>query len=302
MRVLFAALAIALAAPALAQAPRDPIVRENATQKLSDHVWAISDESTPMVPNVGFVVGSKAVLVVDTGMGVRNGEIVLKETRKVAPGKQIYIVSTHFHPEHDLGAPAFPADAKMIRSKDQEAEIAESGLQMANLFSQRSAFVADLLKGAQFRKADISFDTEHRLDLGGVTVRIMAMGANHTRGDTVAWVEPDKVLFTGDVAMIPLPAFGSPRSRVSHWLGSLDRLEALKPARVVASHGPFTDVSAIRNYRTYLVAVRDRTAALKREGKSVDEAVATVTAELAARYPDKGRVTGAVRAAYAEAS
>jgi glyoxylase-like metal-dependent hydrolase (beta-lactamase superfamily II) len=302
MRALFAALVVALAVPAAAQAPRDPMVRENATQKLSDHVWAISDENTPMVPNVGFIVGAKGVLVVDTGMGARNGEIVLREARKVAPGRQIYLVTTHFHPEHDLGAGAFPADTRMIRSRDQEAEIAESGLQMANLFSQRSAFIADLLKGAQFRKADITFDTEHRLDLGGVTVRIMAMGANHTWGDTAAWVEPDRVLFTGDVAMVPLPVFGSPRSRLSHWLASLDKLEALKPTRVVASHGPFTDVSAIRNYRTYLTTVRDRTAAVKKQGKSVDEAVATVTTELASRYPDKGRVTSAVRAAYAEAS
>jgi glyoxylase-like metal-dependent hydrolase (beta-lactamase superfamily II) len=190
----------------------------------------------------------------------------------------------------------------MIRSRDQETEITEAGLQTAQAFSQRSPLVAELLKGVQFRKADITFDKEYRLDLGGVTARILAVGPNHTRGDTVVFVEPDRVLFSGDVAMVPQPAFASQLSRVSHWLASLDLLEALKPTRVVASHGPFTDVSAIQNYRTYLIAVRDRTAALKREGKTLDEAVATVTGELAARYPDRGRLTGAVRAAYAEAS
>ena len=45
----------------------------------------------------------------------------------------------------------------------------------------------------------------------------------------------------------------------------------------------------------------DRVAAEKRAGRSADEAVEAVTAVLASRYPDRGRLTGAVRSAYAEA-
>jgi len=301
MRSLVIALALALAVPAAAQQPADPLIRENTTQKISDHVYVIPDNSVPLVPNVGIVVGAKATLVIDTGLGARNGQTVLKEVAKVSKNKELYLVTTHFHPEHDLGAQPFPPETKMIRSKDQQADIAEFGLQMAKMFSERSPLTAELLKGAEFRKADISFDKEHDLDLGGVTVRIVAMGPNHTRGDTAVLVSPDGVLFSGDVAMIPLPAFASPYSRISQWLISLDQFEAMKPVRIVPSHGPITDTTAIAAYRSYLKTVRDRTTALKKQGQSLDQAVATVTSELAAQYPDKGRVTGAVRAAYAEA-
>lgn len=300
-----ALLALILAAPALPQAaprpPRDPLVRAGATQALSEHVFVIPDESTPLVPNVGIVVGREAALVIDTGLGERNGRTVLAEARRVAPGRRLYLASTHFHPEHDLGAQAFPREARMIRSADQERDIAESGLQLAQVFASRSPVNAELLKGAAFRPADIRFDREHRLDLGGASVRILAMGPNHTRGDTAFFVEPDGVLFSGDVVMRGLPAFSSPASSLGHWLESLDRLEALGPRLIVPSHGPTGDAGLIGRYRTYLTAIRDRAADLKRQGRTVDEAIPAVTAALGGDTPDAGRIAGAVRAAYAEA-
>ena len=289
---------------ALAQrpAPRDPMVQANATRKLTAHVYAIEDkDTTPGVPNIGFVVGTRAALVVDTGMGDRNGRIVLAEVEKIAAGKPLYLVTTHVHPEHDLGAGAFPASTKMIRSQDQLKDIDEFGYQLAEAFSKRSAVNAELLKDAKFRKADITFDKEYTLDLGGVTARILAMGANHTRGDTVIFVPQDGVLFSGDIAMKGMPSFASPYSTVSHWLVSLDALDALKTKIVVPSHGPIGDASYIAGYRVYLTTIRDRAATLKKEGKSQDEAVKTITAELQGRYPDVGRMAGAVKAAYAEA-
>jgi glyoxylase-like metal-dependent hydrolase (beta-lactamase superfamily II) len=123
MRPATLVLAALMATPALAQQPATPpaaLVREGVTEKLTDHVWAIPDGSASLVPNVGIIVGSNSVLVVDTGMGARNAETVLKEVAKVGAGKPIYIVTTHVHPEHDMGAHAFPAGSKLIRSEDQK--------------------------------------------------------------------------------------------------------------------------------------------------------------------------------------
>ncbi len=287
---------------ATAQVPRDPMVQANATRQLSPHVYAIEDKgTTPGVPNIGFVVGTKGALVIDTGMGERNGRTVLAEVEKIAPGRQLYLVTTHVHPEHDLGAEAFPATTKMIRSEDQIKDIDEFGYQLADVFSKRAAVNAELLKDAKFRKADITFDKEYVLDLGGVKARIVAMGANHTRGDTAVFVALEGVLFTGDIAMKGMPSFASPYSTVSHWLVSLDELDALKPKVVVPSHGPIGDASYISGYRTYLMEIRDRVTVLKHEGKSQDEVVKAVTTEMQPKYPDAGRLGGAIRAAYAEA-
>jgi glyoxylase-like metal-dependent hydrolase (beta-lactamase superfamily II) len=281
-------------------APRAPMVREGATTKIADHIFVIPDDSVPGVPNVGIIVGKRATLVIDTGLGKANGLTVLHETQKVSGKTRLYLVTTHVHPEHDLGADAFPAATKMIRSRDEVSEIAEFGQQTADAFRKRSAVMKDLLEGAQFRKADITFEKEYALDLGGVHVRIIAVGPNHTPGDTVIFVVEDKVLFSGDVAMKGLPAFASPKSSLTHWLLSLDRLDAFKPRIIVPSHGPMGDAQFIRDYREYLTVVRDRTVALKAEGKTVEQTTELLTAELKQKYPETGRAVGAIRTAYAE--
>ena len=88
------------------------------------------------------------------------------------------------------------------------------------------------------------------------------------------------------------------------WLAVLDELAALKPAHVVPSHGKLGDATLIARDRAFIVAVQSRVGALKKEGKSVEDAVAAVIAEIAPQYPEFGNVTNAgamARAAYAEA-
>jgi glyoxylase-like metal-dependent hydrolase (beta-lactamase superfamily II) len=253
LQVLSVALALIIGVHLLAQqAPRpDPIVREGTTQKVSEHVYVIPDNNVPLVPNVGIIVGDRAVLVVDTGMGTRNGATVLREAQKVAGPKEMYLATTHVHPEHDLGATAFPPTTKMIRAETQVQEITDDGMKTTDLFRSMSPLNAELLRDAQFRKADITFKDSYDLDLGGVRVRLMAMGFNHTKGDTAFWVQPDAVLFAGDIVMMRLPNVNGPASRVQQWLSSLDKLEALKPKLIVPSHGPNGDVAMIAAYRAY---------------------------------------------------
>jgi len=299
--VVLAAASLALAGPVLAQAP-DPMVRTEGLKQVSPHVHVIPDNSVPMVPNVGLVVGERGILVIDTGMGPRNGVAVAQVAQKLGGSRALYLVTTHFHPEHDLGASAFPASTTLIRSADQIKDIEEFGLQLAKVFASRSQFIADLLKDADFRKADVTFEKDYMLDLGGgVRAQIIAMGPNHTRGDTAVWVESDRVLFSGDVVMQRQPAFASPYSRIGQWLTSLDRLDAFKPSLVVPSHGPTGDAAFIANYRAYLIEVRDRTTTEKKAGKTAEQATEAVSAAMTDRYPDQGRLTAAIRAAGAEA-
>ena len=302
-RITISALAlVATAPPLVAQTPPAPVVKVEGLRQISAHVHIIPDNSVPMVPNVGYIVGDRAALVIDTGLGPRNGAAVYEVAKKLAGTKALYLVTTHVHPEHDLGAQAFPDTTMLIRSTDQVKDIAESGLRLAKVFAGRSAIHAELLKDADFRKADITFERDYDLDLGGVQVKLTAMGPNHTVGDTIIWIESERVLFTGDLAMRAQPAFASPHSNLRRWLANLDRLEALKPAIIVPSHGPTGDGTGfITGYHAYLTEVRDRTAVEKRAGRSVDQVVETVTAAFGDRAPDKARLAGAIKAAYAEA-
>jgi glyoxylase-like metal-dependent hydrolase (beta-lactamase superfamily II) len=282
-----------------------PVVKEGTTVKLSPHVYVIPDENARGVPNVGIVVGSRATLVIDPGMGLRSGQAVLREVAKVSKGAELYLVNTHFHPEHTTGEAAFPASAKIIRAAAQQQDIDEMGMKWVREFASRSADLTELLKSfTAFRAPSETFEREKTLDLGGVRVRLMRLGPGHTRGDTAIFVEGDNVLFSGDLAMNKVfPALNSPQSRTDTWIASLDALQALKPAHVVGAHYGMGDASLLTAYHGFFTALRARAAQLKREGKSSDETAVTLRTEFAAKYADWGeplRVHQAATAAYAE--
>jgi glyoxylase-like metal-dependent hydrolase (beta-lactamase superfamily II) len=297
----FCALLLTLPFLAVAQ----PLVKEGKTEKISAHVHVIPDELVPMVPNVGIVVGTKATLVVDPGMGRRNGETVLREARKLSRNTEFYIVNTHFHPEHATGDAGFPPEAKVVRAAAQQQELEEMGMQMVQKFAGMSAVAAELLQGVTgFRKPAEVFDKEKTIDLGGVRVRLLRLGPGHTRGDTVFFVEPDRILFSGDLAMSRIfPSFATPQSRAGSWIESLDVMERLGAMRLVPAHGPLADASIIGQYRAYFAALQSRVAELKRSGKSADETAEAVRGEFPAKYPDWRqplRVVAAANAIYAE--
>jgi glyoxylase-like metal-dependent hydrolase (beta-lactamase superfamily II) len=282
--------------------PPLPLIRENATVKISDHVYVIPDFNVGAVPNVGIIVGSKATLVIDTGLGPRNGQTVLREVEKISKNPTLYVMATHFHAEHILGESVFPATAKVIRARAEQKDIDEFGVQPN--FAARSAAMAELVKDAQFRRADEIFDSEKVLDLGGVRARLLWYGGTHTNGDTLVYIEGDNVLFAGDVIMNRrFLGFNSAGSSVRAWISSLDKVAPLHPARIIPSHGEMGDGSLIEKNRTYLQALQARAAELKRAGKTVDEAADTITAEFKSKYPDwTGNAGAAARIAYNEAA
>jgi glyoxylase-like metal-dependent hydrolase (beta-lactamase superfamily II) len=312
IRFLLAAAALMLGASVSAQPPANAagLIKENARMQVSPHVTVILDDNVPLVPNVGIVVGDRATLVIDTGIGERNGRIVLSEARKLSKNTEFYTAATHYHPEHDLGATAFPASTKMLRWRTQQKEADELGPDIMKRFAGFSPAIAELLKGAKFRAADIVFDDAVVLDLGGVHVRAWGVGPTHTGGDTVFFVEEDKVLLAGDVVMPVFVAANGQSSSIAKWLADLDQFDELNPTKVIPAHGRMGGVELIRRQREYLAAVQSGAAAAKREGKSLDDTTKQLAEPIAARFPDlapggggpaAARVTAAIQAAYREA-
>lgn len=226
----------------------DARIPENAVERVSEHVYAIE-----AFPNIGIVVGNDATLVVDTGLGPSNGAIVAKQAQQLAKGSTLYLTTTHFHPEHAAGDAGFPPDTILIRPRVQQQELEQSGLAFVQRFQQREAF-APYLQDVTFRKPDILFDDEYSLDLGGVHVRLLWLGPAHTKGDEEIWVEEDRTLLTGDLAMKDRPptnyAEGSNRQA---WIAILDKLAAFEPLHVVPDHGALGDASLISEQKAYLL-------------------------------------------------
>jgi glyoxylase-like metal-dependent hydrolase (beta-lactamase superfamily II) len=277
-------LAGAILTPAIARAQlKQPLLSEDNLKRVSDHVYVIEG-----FPNVAIVVGSRATLVVDTGLGERNGATVMRAEQKLAKGSILYLTTTHFHSEHTSGEQAFPASTIIIRNSAQQNEMNKGVAGHIEVFKKMSAQNMDLLQNVKFRAPDVVFDREAKLDLGGVTARLFWIGPAHTKGDMLTFVEEDSVLIPGDIVQKDIfPIMPNPDASVKGWLSILDNVEALHPKFIVPDHGAaIVDASQIGTERAYLLALQARALDLKKQGVSAEDAGKTVTGELKAKYPD----------------
>ena len=294
-----AVLSTLLLSPLLAPGQESMLLPENSVTRVSEHVYAIVG-----FPNIAIVVGDRATLVVDTGLGPRNGAIVMKQAEKLAKNPNLYLTTTHFHPEHAMGEQAFPPRTVIIRPAVQQQEMDKHASEMMDLFRGFSEQSKELLAGVKMRPPDIIFDKEITLDLGGATARLFWWGAAHTLGDEMIMVGPDSVLITGDIVQDKIvPNMPSADANVKNWLAILEQLEPLHPRLIVPDHGALGDGTLIAKEHAFLLDLQTRSLELKSEGKSADEAAAVVTAEFKKKYPDwqtMGPVANVVKRVYAE--
>jgi glyoxylase-like metal-dependent hydrolase (beta-lactamase superfamily II) len=296
MKTLCSVLLALVAQTSVAQ--MNPIIREEPI-KISDHVWALMG-----FPNIAIVVGSRATLIVDTGMGPKNGAAIARVAAKLAPNNaKLFLTTTHFHPEHASGEPGFPAGTILIRNAVQQQEMVEHGQQMIDMFSSRSAQNKELLAGVVLRSPDVLFDEDAKVDLGGVTARLLWFGGAHTKGDELTFVEPDRTLVSGDVVQNEtMPNIFGDGGTPASWLAVLDKVEALHAEHVLPDHSKPGDGSMVAAERSLILTIRTRALALNGQGVSVEEAGKQISAELKAQHPGwpNTNAAGFVKSVYAE--
>lgn len=267
---------------------------------ISEHVWMIKGN-----PNIAIVVGARSVLVVDTGLGPKMGAMAAGFAEKLAPGKKLFLTTTHFHPEHAAGDKDFPASTTLIRNDIQQMEVERYGMDMVKLFASRSADNRELLQGTTFRTPDVTFHNEAKLDLGGgVIVSLLWLGPAHTEGDELTFVEPDATLISGDVVQndtmptiyTALGKGGTPTT----WLHVVDKIAERHPTHVVPDHSEPGDGTLVASEHKLIAEIRTRALALKAHGVSADEAGKQVSATLKQEHPDwhSTDASGVVRSVY----
>jgi glyoxylase-like metal-dependent hydrolase (beta-lactamase superfamily II) len=264
-----------------------PLVASGKTREIAEHVYVIPDQRINVIPNIGIIVGRDGVLVVDTGMGPRNAETVLDEVKKITSKPVAYLTITHFHPEHGMGAQAFPANTIVIYPTEQKTELLEKGAAMIHQFSGVSTGIADLLRPVKLRMPNVTFSEEADVDLGDLPVQLLHWGSSHTRGDGFVFLPKQSIVFGGDVVVNRFfPIMADSDSNGANWIKILGRLENLHPAIVVPGHGEVGDVGVISAMREYLVFVRDRVEQMKSQGSNVTDVENKLDPEVRAKYKD----------------
>lgn len=236
--------------------------------------------------NAGFIVGSKAVLVVDTFLDVAPAQELLTEIRKVTTVPVRYVVNTHYHLDHTGGNRAFAeAGATIIAHQNVRAwERTENLKFFPNPTPEQKARVDSLAL------PDVVYSNEVDVDLGNRSAQLRYM-LGHTGGDSVVMVPDADVIFTGDLFWnTRLPNLIDASTKV--WISTLDRLIAEHPsAKFVSGHGDVGTVNEVRAFRDYLAFLRDAIAQAQKDGKSGQTLEDAVLPQLQAKYGSWGFFT-----------
>jgi len=262
-----------------------PLIPEVPPQQIAERVWVPGDERINLVPNIGVVVGDDAALVVDTGMGRRNGERLLERVRELSD-KPLLLTLTHFHPEHGWGAQAFKGVATIVYNRAQREELEEKFGPFVELFSSFGPEIAELLADVRLVRPDVVYSGgDAELDLGGVTVQLNYHGPAHTRGDQIVLLPGERVLFAGDLVENRFfPILPDDDAHGSEWIALLERMEALEVTTVVPGHGEVGDAALIGDVREYLEYVRRRVNEAVASDTSLDDAKLQLEPEIRSQY------------------
>lgn len=272
----------------------DPAVDVAGARELARDLVVIPDRGVPLVPNIGVIGGTHSVLVVETGLGVRNAEAVLEFATEYARGRRLYLTTTHFHPEHAFGAQVFAGEATFLLNRSQADDLERKGSAYLEMFRGLGESVARRLVGVDLVRPDVVYDQDHDLDLGGRTVRLRATGRAHSGGDQVVRVPDADVLFTGDLVEASrfaiFPWFPPHDTDVSgtRWLSVVEHLVAAGARTVVPGHGGIGDARLLADARDYLRLLRDETWARRDSAMDEDAIVEEVEALMVERRPEWG--------------
>jgi glyoxylase-like metal-dependent hydrolase (beta-lactamase superfamily II) len=215
-------------------------------EQLSPHCWAYTAEGDP---NSGVIIGERFILVSDATATPAMAQDLIAKIRTVSPLPIKYVLLTHYHAVRVLGAYAFAAEGatEIIASQATLELIQERGAQ--DMKSEMERFPrlfrhAESVSGLTWPTMVIGGGNPTQgevpgrltLNLGGVLVEIWSPGPGHTRGDTIAWVPQEKVLFSGDLVEFNAGVYTGD-AQLKEWPATLEALRALKAEAIVPGRG-----------------------------------------------------------------
>jgi len=242
--------------------------------------------------NIGFFVGSDAVLVVDSQFkDIAPG--IVAEIKKVTDKPIKFLVNTHHHGDHVGGNEVFRQFALIVAHDNVRKHMLASPQDIQRDYpplieNAKKAGNADLVTALSdqlewAKKARVeeipapvmTFDSEMRVYLGGETIQVWHLPPGHTDGDSVVYFEKANVLHMGDdffnkvIPFIDAAHGGSPKG----YIVAIDRVVARVPANVtiIPGHGEVSDVAGLKVLRQYISDITAAAQKAKVSGQSKDD-------------------------------
>ena len=201
--------------------------------KLAENSYCLTAEGDP---NTGVIVGNDGVMVIDTRATPAMAQDVIRHVRSVTDKPVKYVLLTHYHAVRVMGAAAYKAQY-IIASQGTYDLIKERGQQDFDSEVQRFPRLFRSVESVPgLTWPNLVFDHSLTLWLGKIEVQIKHIGKGHSKGDTIAWMPKEKVLFSGDlVEEGATPYCGD--AYFTEWPETLERLRAFKAEKLVPGRG-----------------------------------------------------------------
>jgi quinoprotein relay system zinc metallohydrolase 2 len=292
---LLAAVPVARPAEAASPLPLTEIAPD-----LYVHIGALSvmnQQNEGAIANLGFVVGSNAAAVIDSGGSAREGRQLLAAIRAVTSKPVRYVINTHSHPDHIFGNAAFEG-AVIIGHKNLPRALADRGQFYLDTF--RKVLGDELMADVRIIPPTQIVEHEMRIDLGDRVLMLTAWRASHTDNDLTVLDESTGTLFAGDLVFLRhVPVLdGSLRG----WLATIDELAAIPARRVVPGHGPVSAwPAALADQRRYLQRLAEDVRTSIKRGQTIAATAQTAAESERSRWElfDESNARNAT-AAYSE--
>lgn len=282
MKKAFAFILISVALAAAALAADNP---DFTLKKIGDGVYAaVSSDDSKAGSNAGFIVGTNSVVVVDTFEQLGPARELLTAIQQITKLPVRYVVNTHYHLDHTGGNAVFAeAGATIVAHRNMRGWLRTENLKFfgANPKSEQKARVEGLVL------PDVVYSDAIDIYAGSRLVQVRYM-PGHTGGDSVVLVPDANVVFGGDIVWQKhLPNLID--ASTGPWIKTLDELLAEHPsATFVSGHGDLATAGDLRDFRGYLATLRADVSQAQAAGKSGDELVKAVTAQLKPTYGQWG--------------
>jgi len=247
---------------------------------VADGVYAlVGDLSQRSAENLGnnatfgVVVTSGGVVLIDAGAGWKAAAEIDAVIDTFTDQPVRYVIDSGGQDHRWIGNSYWQAQgATVIASADAVADHKNRGsLEMTGL----NALVgAEGLEGTSPSYADVTFDSEYTLSLGGIDLEITHAGQAHTPGDSFIWMPSTGVVFGGDIVYIERIVGIGDQSHSGTWIEVFEAMAALKPKVVVPGHGnPVPLATATADTYDYLVNLRTQMGAYIDDGGDIIDSV-----------------------------
>lgn len=230
--------------------------------------------------NIAVLTGPDGKLIIDSGYSTSRAKIT-EELEKLSPEPIKHLINTHWHFDHTDGNEwMHAAGAAILAHENTKKHLATTTRVEAWDFTFPPA-PTGALPGEVFNQ-------EKTLHLNGSTIALAYYGPSHTDGDISAYFVEADVLHCGDTwwnghyPFIDYSTGGNITGMIKAAETNLARVT--DKSIIIPGHGKVSNKPELTEYRDMLVTIRDRVAALKKDGKSLDEIIA---AKLTKEYNSK---------------